>query len=294
MVERLKSAIEKARAQRTGYAGAGPGAATAAAAAQAQPTPAPAPQVETAPETTPKAAPGADLSDWSIFPELNLDRRRLARERVVSHDKSDPAYRAFDMLRTRAMRTMREKNWNRIGVTSPTKGVGKTVVCANLAFSLARQPATKVLLLDLDLAAPRLAEVFCKETDASIEDFLSGAVAPEEYLLRHNDNLLVGLNKGKVAHSAELLHSGKAAEVIADVIERAQPTIVICDLSPVMVSDDALNVLANVDCALLVTAAGETLANEVLESEKLIAEWTTLLGIVLNKSEEKNRDLYGY
>lgn len=292
MVERLKSAIEKARAQREGYgqpAARASAAASGAAAAQA---------AQAAPEAALPAAPPElqtePLENWQVFKEIAADQKRLQRARIVSHDKSDLAYRAFDMLRTRTMHALREKGWKRLAVSAPTMGVGKTVVVLNLAFSLARQAATRVLLFDMDLARPSLTKVLDPDTDADMRAFLTGAAPAESYLRRYGSNLLLGLNNAPVANAAELLQSEDASRILADTIERTRPTVVIFDTSPILVSDDALSVMANVDCAMMVVGAGETKPNDIVESEKLIAEWTDLLGIVLNKSEEKNRDLYGY
>lgn len=279
MVERLKSAIEKARAQRVGSPAVPARAAGGSAAARA-------------------AEPHADhdpaLDDWSVFEELPLDERRLERERIVARSKDDPSHRAFDMLRTRTLRVCEERGWSKIGITSPTKGVGKTVISVNLAFSMARQAGRRVLLLDLDLAAPRIASILAPGQTFGMRDFLVGRTTPEAFLRRCGDNLLVGLNSQPTHDGAEILQSERAKQAIADAIERARPTVVICDLSPALVSDDALNALAAVDCALMVVGAGETTAKEIRESEKLVNEWTELLGIVLNKSKESVREYYGY
>ncbi|MEQ9121715.1 MAG: P-loop NTPase, partial [Alphaproteobacteria bacterium] len=184
--------------------------------------------------------------------------------------------------------------WSKIGITSPTKGVGKTVISVNLAFSMARQAGRRVLLLDLDLAAPRIASILAPGQTFGMRDFLVGRTTPEAFLRRCGDNLLVGLNSQPTHDGAEILQSERAKQAIADAIERARPTVVICDLSPALVSDDALNALAAVDCALMVVGAGETTAKEIRESEKLVNEWTELLGIVLNKSKESVREYYGY
>lgn len=312
MVERLKYAIEKARAEREGRSGQPAVASQASSqppsggAAEAE---AIAAQAAVAEETAPTEAsgrldaglgsasaaggPGAPW-DWSAFPELDIDDKRLARARIVSHKRSDPAYRAFDMLRTRTLRAFKDNGWSRLAITSPIKGAGKTLVSLNMAFSLARQPGAKVLLLDLDLAVPQLSEVLAPKTEADIQGYLTGEVAPQDYFQRCGENLLLGLNRAPVQAASELLQSETAAMVIADTIARAKPTIVIYDTSPVLVSDDALSVMAHADCAMMVVAAGETRAREIEESEKLIAEWTELLGVVLNKSEEKNRETYGY
>lgn len=307
MVERLKFAIEKARAEREGRSGrpafaseTAPGGAAEAGVAASQEADAPIGDAGLSGgsgTSLAATAAGDDANspwDWAAFPELEVDDKRLARARIVSHKRSDPAYRAFDILRTRTLRAFKDKGWSRLAVTSPIKGAGKTLVSLNMAFSMARQPGAKVLLMDLDLAVPRLSEVLAPDTEANMRGYLTGEVAPENFFRRCGQNLLLGLNRAPVQAASELLQSDTAAMVIADTIARAQPNIVIYDTSPVLVSDDALSVMAHADCAMMVVAAGETRAREIEESEKLIAEWTELLGVVLNKSEEKNRETYGY
>lgn len=307
MVERLKSAIEKARAQREGF-GATP-------AAQPAPSPAPTPASGPAEQAAKpsRAEPAASeaattksevglpaaieqdsLADWSIFEELPLDEKQLRAERIISRHDTDPARKSFDMLRSRILRVFREKNWRRLGVISPTKGVGKTTVVLNLAFSLARQPDARVLLLDLDLAAPQMSHVLAPDNECNLPAFLSGDIPPEKYLRRCGSNLLVGLNKGHVPGSSEIVQSVGTARVLKETIERTKPTIVLFDISPVLASDDAINVLAYTDCALMIVGAGQTRASEIADAEKLVGEWTHLLGLVLNGSEEKTSTEYAY
>ncbi len=77
-------------------------------------------------------------------------------------------------------------------------------------------------------------------------------------------------------------------------IAEFQPTIVIYDLPPLMVSDDTIGVLDYVDGALLIAAAGETKTKEIAESERLIIEHTNLLGVILNKGEQSDAKKYYY
>lgn len=298
MVERLKSAIEKARAQRDGYGATSAGqpapgpAEQAAAPVRAERTPGEAAAKSEA--GLPAAIEMDPLADWSVFEELTLDEKRLRAERIVAHDDLDPARKSFDMLRSRILRVFREKNWSRLGVISPAKGDGKTVVTLNLAFSLARQRDARVLLLDLDLSAPRMSNVLAPDNEADMASFLSGAIPPDKFLRRWGRNLVVGLNKGPISGSSEIVQSADTARVLQETIERTKPTIVLFDLSPVLVSDDAINVLAQTDCALMIVGAGKTRASEIADAEKLVGEWTNLLGLVLNGSEEKTSGVYGY
>jgi len=309
MVERLKSAIEKARAQRDGYSGPASTSASSAASVganasaqspaendpeQARQDKAPDEVAARSDANLPTATQTDALADWSLIEELELDEKRLRAERIIARSDADPARKSFDMLRSRILRVFREKNWSRLGVISPTKGVGKTVVTLNLAFSLARQRDARVLLLDLDLAAPRLSNVLAPDNESDMASFLSGAIAPEKFLRRCGPNLLVGLNKGHVAGSSEIVQSADTARVLQDTIERTKPTIVLFDISPVLASDDAINVLAYTDCALMIVGAGKTRATEIADAEKLVGEWTHLLGLVLNGSEEKTSAEYAY
>ena len=61
------------------------------------------------------------------------------------------------MLRTQVLQEMDKKSWQFLAVTSPTAGCGKTVTACNLAMSIARLPERSVLLVDLDLRKPMVA-----------------------------------------------------------------------------------------------------------------------------------------
>src|SRR5260221_3189440 len=89
--------------------------------------------------------------------DIVLNGGHLESKRIIAHDVADPRSKSFDMLRTQALQTMEMKSWQTIGVTSPTAGCGKTVVSANLALSIARQQSRPVLLVDLDLQKPQVA-----------------------------------------------------------------------------------------------------------------------------------------
>ncbi len=73
-----------------------------------------------------------------------------------------------------------------------------------------------------------------------------------------------------------------------------RPDAVIYDLPPLLVSDDAIGFLPQVDCVLLVAAAGQTTPTEIDECERLLGETTNFLGVLLNKCEVKNSDAYQY
>ena len=282
-MERLRDAIAKARATRQeGLAqglgqgfGQGPGH-----------------TVRRAPVRQPP--PGFDQPDtWSTVPRVQLDETHLANERIVAWKKSDPAYLAFDVLRTRLLRLLAENDWKTVLITSPTKGCGKTTVAINLAVSLARQAAARTLLIDLDLKTPSIARRLGLNA-APLADWLRSDAPPRDHLVRIGDNLAVCANSKLAGNSAELLHDPRTLERLSDMIAETAPVAVIYDTPPILASDDALGLLPQVDCVLLVAAAGQTTAEQIEECERLLEGHAHFLGVLLNKCELPPSSGYAY
>ena len=320
MVERLKIAVAKARAEReqvTPAPAPDPFAALKyearasepcadketprpAARAVPAPDPVPAPEIQAAsapsPDQTPEtpdAAPAPDAA-WAALEPVTLDAKHLERNRIITESRSDPAHVAFDVLRTRILRVFAKHGWTRMGITSPTKACGKTFVSANLALSLARQKGCRTILMDLDLRAPSLGKVLGVKDPDPMSWFLAGDVAATGHLQRVGDNLALGLNDKKAPNPAETLLAPQAATALSAMHETLTPDIVIYDLPPMLSCDDVLGFLPQLDCVLLVVGGGTTRPAEVTECERLLADQTHLLGVLLNKGEDAATGRYGY
>ena len=73
-------------------------------------------------------------------------------------------------------------------------------------------------------------------------------------------------------------------EDLIDALEaRLRPDVILFDMSPMLVGDDALAFLDQVDCALMVAAAEETTVAEIEKCGADLAKRTQVLGVVLNK-----------
>jgi len=279
MVERLRDAIEKARQSREGAT----------------------PEIGAGGEETRILPPGAVQSSslkerWLQLQEIRLSEEALARERIISLGRADRAHFAFDALRTRLLTMLRDNGWSRVAITSPTKGCGKTTVATNLALSLARQPETRSVVLDLDLRMPQLANRLGIVEEHRIKPFLTGGMPAAEYLRRFGDNLAFGFNSAPVKNSAELVQSRVAADAISTISSEYQPDVMLFDLPPMLTCDDVLGFLPNVDGVLLVIGGGETKPAAVDECEQLIEQHSNFLGVILNKGEGAggNPGYYGY
>jgi Mrp family chromosome partitioning ATPase len=259
VVERLKEAIEKARSRRQGV------------------------ETAVAPRAAPAPAPAPGAFEVAALAELPTDDEALRRERIVAFEKSDPAYVPFDLLRTRLLAVCRRNGWTRVGVTSPTKGSGKSTICANLGFSLARQSEVRTVLLDMDLRAPRLSRLFHADAPPSMVDFLTGRIPMEQFFVRIERNFILGLNDRPVRDSSEILQSGDSAARLEDALKSLAPDIAIYDLPPILGGDDVIGFLPNIDCLLMVVNSGVTRPADFEEAERLITGSTEFLGVLLNR-----------
>ena len=245
----------------------------------------------------PAARPGAPAPSrgpaWEALPRFEPEPARMERSRIVTFDGADPAHASFDRLRTKLLRTMRQNHWVSLGVTSPTAACGKTVICLNLAFSLARQPDVRTVLVDLDLRRPVVAKYLGIDRAQSMASVLQGNRPVVENFVRYGDTLAIGTNATPVRNSSEILLNPATAQGVATLKSAFRPTVLIYDLPPMLVNDDAMAFLPHLDCVLLVAGAEKTRLDEVDACERDLSEQGNLLGVVLNMCRYGGES-YGY
>lgn len=233
------------------------------------------------------------MPSWTP-PVVHISRAWLEEHRIISAAGTDPAHTAIDMLRTRVEKARQDNSLKTIAVTSPTPGCGKTMIALNLAYSLSRMPNCRIVLLDLDLKRPSVAQTLGVEARGSIGQFLEGRGEAGDCFLGLNQDLVVAVNNDRIRHSSELLQSPRMGELLSFVWTQLSPTVLLFDLPPMLNCDDVLALLPQIDAALLVVAQGATTGNELNECEQQISQLDKLLGIVMNKSRSDVRDYYRY
>src|SRR3569623_2360490 len=224
---------------------------------------------------------------WAAMRELAIDHKRMTRNRNVALERTDPAHLAFDMMRTKARKSARQDKWATLAITAPTSGCGKSTIALILAISLAKQPELRVVLMDLDLRHPRLAQILGHKPQFTTQDFLRAECLIEECFVRIGENLAVGASPEAAPHPAELLQDGRTAWSLKRLRQTLRPDIVIYNVPPLLVSDDCSGFLANVDVAMLVVAAEGSTISEIDVCERQLSDEAKLLGVVLNKCRYK-------
>jgi protein-tyrosine kinase len=205
---------------------------------------------------------------------------------LVSFHRDDPAAKAFDLLRTRILNTLRAKGWKRIAVAAPTQGCGATFTAVNLALSLARVPNSRNILLDLNHRDPGVAKALDLAGFGDMPGFLAGRVSLERQLIRTGETLALGLASNPDRDAAEILHDSQCAMTLDHMCEELDPDVVIFDLPPVLEYDDLIAILPEVDAVLLVTDGTQTSPQHLEACEKVLNNQTQLLGVVLNRARQ--------
>jgi len=309
-MEKIHSAIQKARRERDeklarlpaapGLVAASPVAlpsGNAPAPHEAGATPA-LPETGSAPlaaETLSQDTTEAEVAAaWAALPQYRPDHSAMQRHRLVAFESgADSA--CYDVLRTNILRQMRANGWKRLAITSPTPGCGKTTTSLNLGFSLGRLHDLRAMIIEADLRRPAMRHCLHLKHKHMFADVFAGKARAADNLIAYGKGLAFGTNHGPTRNSAELLGSPGIAERLDELDRLYAADITIFDMTPMLVSDDTIAFLPNVDCALLISAAGVTTTAQVDRCERALAAQTNVLGVVLNKCQFMGPDEnYGY
>ncbi len=226
---------------------------------------------------------------------MNLDSEVLEDNRIVMGLYKDQRADLFRVLRTNVLKQLRENNWNSFFVTSATPGAGKSWVATNLAIAIAMEGNQTVLLVDADLRRPSICHHLGLECKFGLIDYLSGVVALEHILIHPRvENLVLLPGKESKINYSELISSPKMTSFIKEVKSRYESRIIIFDIPPLFVADDALLYMSYCDAALFVVEDEKNTTVELQDAMHILEE-TNLLGLVLNKTRQKLAShKYGY
>lgn len=273
-MDHIRAAIDKARLERNAKDG------NVAKGSRRKPTPDSKPNLESAPD------------DWDTLTSFDVTPRRMRQNRIMTH-QANPLSTTFDVMRTNLLHEMRTNDWHRLAITSPGAACGKSTICLNLAFSLARQSDLRVMVIDLDLRRPSIADRLQLE-GVNFARVLSGEDAPEHHLRRFGNSLVIGASQ-PTRNSAELLQGLTAANQIDEIEARYQPDVILFDMPPMLLVDDTMAFIDQVDAALLVGAAELSTTKELDRCRTDLEPRTNLMGVVLNKCRYMDaQDGYGY
>lgn len=272
MEERIQAAIAKARAARQDTR--------------------PAPSARRDVSRTGPLSPEIRNAVWDALPMHAPTRQCMEENRILDALKS-AEISVFDVMRTRALQQMQANGWKRMAITSPTAGCGKSTVAINLGLSMTRRGDVSAILFEADMRRPSIAKKLGVTGRFAASKVLRGTEPFDKNAYRISDRLAVTSHTGPVANPADLLQSPQVGDVLREIEETFEPTIMIFDMPPLLINDDTIGFLQHMDCALLVAAAEHTSIEEIDNCERELSAHTNVLGVVLNKCRFSGRK-YGY
>ncbi|MET3514919.1 tyrosine-protein kinase Etk/Wzc [Pseudacidovorax sp. 1753] len=184
---------------------------------------------------------------------------------------------------------------NRVLITGPTPGIGKSFVSANFAAIMAAA-GKRVLLLDADMRKGYINKQFGLAREGGLSELLVGEVTTEQAIHREVVPNLDVLTSGRYPpNPADMLMSDTFARLL-DTLS-AQYDLVVMDAPPVLVAADAAAAGTHSAVVLLVARADQTQMGELVESVKRLRQGNvTPTGVVFNAMDMTRRHYgsYGY
>lgn len=225
------------------------------------------------------------------LPPLGAVPKSAALSQSARHDGAalpPTEAEAFSLIRAHLRFFNVDRDVRTVVIASPAQGDGKTTIARHLAEAGARS-GSRVLLLEVDLRHPALAQQLDVESGPGLADVLIGAVpigeATRSVDLRAGHTLDV-LTAGAVLppNPGELLES----HAMGAVLEQAKSTydLVVIDTPPFTAVSDAYPLLTKVDGVVVVGWIGRSRRDAAERLQQVLASsGAPLLGVIANGSK---------
>ncbi|RQR29934.1 tyrosine protein kinase [Burkholderia sp. Bp9142] len=208
-------------------------------------------------------------------------RRGSVPSLLADENPYDPSIESLKSLRTALGLALLDADNNRVLLTGPSPGVGKSFVSSNLAAVMAAA-GQRVLLVDADMRRGHLNKSFDVPSAPGLSDLLTGRVSLHGATLRGVSKGLDFIPTGATSQHASELLLGEPTIRLLDEMSAAYDVVII-DTPPVLAVSDASILAPHCATTLLVTRARQTTIGEIAESSKQLNRISSgLLGVLFN------------
>jgi succinoglycan biosynthesis transport protein ExoP len=222
-----------------------------------------------------------DLWESCARPQWKPDHNLIV---FCNSDPFVPGAEQFRTLRSRLYKVRESQRLHTVLVSSSIPAEGKTLTATNLAYVMARQQGSRVLLIDADLRAPHLHTLLGAPSSPGLADLLQGGAREVDVIQRGPEKGLCFIPAGNhVAHPSELISSNR----LKSFLESVKPMFdwVIIDSPPALPVADAAVLSGMSDGVLFVVRAGSTPLPIVQKAVRDMLG-AKIIGIVLNTVQE--------
>lgn len=200
----------------------------------------------------------------------------------------DAAVESLRSLRTAMQFAMLEAPNNRVLISGPTPGVGKSFVTANFAALMAAA-GRRTLLIDADMRRGHTHQYFGLQRHGGLSELIAGSLTVQQTVHRQVVPNLDFLATGQLPpNPSELLVSESFKTTLEKLSE--QYDLVVIDSPPVLVASDTSTVAAHAGTVLLVARADQSTMGELKESTRRLAMGgKAATGVLLNAMDVGRR-----
>ena len=218
-----------------------------------------------------------EISTIPVATTGNLTKKRRSHARELRLFEE-----SVDSLSTTL--TLREdlRNCRVFTITSALSGEGKTSVSCQLVVSLARSTSSKVLLIDGDLRAPDVHNVFGREMTSGLVGYLNGTDEWRNLIDREwNDSIHI-LTSGHLKGSPHrILSNGRFEKLIEEA--REEYDYIVIDTPPVLPASEALLFAKCADAVLMCALRDKSRIEQLIQAyHRLESSGAKVAGSVLS------------
>ncbi len=219
--------------------------------------------------------------------------REVTADVLMARAPSDTTAEAVRGLRTSLHFAMLDSADNRLMITGPSPGIGKSFIAVNLGAACA-QAGQKVLVIDADMRKGHLHHAFAGSSSPGLSELLGGGHDRHEVIRASGIEGLDYVSRGTAPpNPSELLMTSGFSLFLEQVSESYD--LVILDTPPVLAVTDASIISAQCGTSLLVARHRQNPVRELINaSRRLESGGGKVKGVILNAMEKTAVANYGY
>jgi tyrosine-protein kinase Etk/Wzc len=239
------------------------------------------------------------LNVYSTIP-MSPDQSELARRVAMRkpgihllavNSPGDLAIESLRSLRTALQFAMLEASNNRVIITGPTPGVGKTFVSVNFAAILAAG-GKRVLLIDADMRKGHINQYLGLKREQGLSELIAGSLDATEVIHPQVLPCLDVITTGLLPpNPAELVMSDSFVHLLNEL--SGNYDLVIVDTPPVLMVADTAAIASHAGTLLLVARAEQSQIAELQEAAKRLSNSGKGINGVLFNGMDLTRSHYG-
>jgi succinoglycan biosynthesis transport protein ExoP len=239
-----------------------------------------------------------------VVPESSALSRSVQRSGDTQAVLPPGEAEAFHLIRAHLRYFNVDRDLHTLLIASAAPGDGKTTIACNLASAAARM-GSRVLLLEVDLRRPTLAQQLNVPAGPGIADVLIGAISMSE--AAQSIDLNASSEGGTQERTLDVLVAGAVlppnpgelleSRAMEDLLQQARSRydLIVIDTPPLTAVSDAFPLLRKVDGVIIVGRAGRN-RRDIAERlhETLTGAGAPLLGVVANGVKVGGPGSYAY